>query len=392
MTTCRSDKKLVLGIDASRSATQVKTGVEKYSDEIISALLSVPGHGGASAHKFAPGNKCEVRLYTPRVIPLFPREMQKVLWFPRLWTLVRLSAEMLLHKPDVLFVPAHTLPFFAPERSFTVVHDIAFMKAPAVYSRFQRWYLRWSTKRALKNCKKIIVPSLSVKADLEEVFKADADKISVINHGVVPLPEVSDEFVREVRKKYGLKEGEPVFFFLGRIEEKKNVLALIREFSFVRACPAVAVAHKQVCGAKLVLAGAPGVGAEKVEKEIKKLGLAGTVVRTGYISDEEALAFFRIATAFVYPSLDEGFGLPILQAFAAGCPVICSEILSSMEVAGKAALYFGPRENGALADAMKEILERPELRVALVAAGAERAKLFSWEKAGEEVDAVLKNG
>ncbi|MFA5854950.1 MAG: glycosyltransferase family 1 protein [Candidatus Gracilibacteria bacterium] len=392
MTTCRSDKKLVLGIDASRSATRVKTGVEKYSDEIIAALLVRACPAVAVAHKFVPGNKCDVRLYTPRVIPQFPREVQRVLWFPRLWTALRLSAEMLLRKPDVLFVPAHILPFFAPERSFTVVHDIAFMKAPAVYSRFQRWYLTWSTKRALKNCKKIIVPSLSVKADLKEIFKADAEKISVINHGVVPLPKVSCEFVREVRKKYGLKEGEPVFFFLGRIEEKKNVLALIREFSFVRACPALAVAHKQVCGAKLVLAGAPGVDAEKVEKEIKKLGLEESVICTGYISDEEVAAFFKIATAFIYPSMEEGFGLPILQSFEAGCPVICSEILSSMEVAGKAALYFGPRESGALAGAMREILKRPELRETLVAAGAERVKLFSWEKAGEEVLSLLMQG
>ena len=183
--------------------------MEQYSNEIISALLE-------EVEDF------EVRLYTPEWIARFPRKLQRRIRARRLWTLVRLSWEMLWHKPDVLFVPAHVLPFFAPRASFVTVHDIAYEKIPESYRWARRKYLRWSTKRALRHAAKVIVPTESVKADLMGIYGAHAEKIVVVSHGVSPLPAVSAAQIKNFYKHHELSQKEPLFFFIGRLESKKT--------------------------------------------------------------------------------------------------------------------------------------------------------------------------
>lgn len=388
--TSRTDK-IVLGIDASRSVTSYKTGVENYSDEIILAILGT-GAGGVADAGGATSGDFEVRLYTPSLIDKFPTGIQKVMWFPRLWTLVRLSFEMLVSAPDVLFVPAHVLPFFAPKRSFVTIHDIAFEKIPASYSRFKRWYLRWSTRRALALCEKIIVPSNAVKEDLVVAYDVTAEKIVVVWHGLKKLVDVDKKIIQCTLNEYNLSDKNPLFFYLGRIEKKKNVLVLFDAF-----CKVV----EKFPNAQMVFGGGQGDLTGELMKKIYEYGLRGNVSYLGYLNEVEISVFFRTATAFVFPSLEEGFGLPILQAFSAGCPVICSDIPVLREVAGGAAIFVSPSDADGFAEAMMRVADGcvtdgvggtcgAAVRDVLIKNGAKRLNDFSWGKAGKAVLKLFK--
>lgn len=352
-------KRPILGIDASRSTRAKPTGVEQYSNEIISALLGEV-------------TDFELRLYTPEWITRFPRKVQRRIRAKRLWTLLRLSWEMLWHKPDVLFVPAHVLPFFAPRASFVTVHDIAYEKIPESYGWMKRTYLRWGTRRAVKRASKVIVPTESVKMDLIEIYRADAEKVVVIPHGVSPLPAVSAAQIKNFYKKHRLTKKEPLFFFIGRLESKKNLLTLVEAWSIVQ---------KMYSKGRLMLAGMNGHGFEEIAARIEKEGLSESVLTPGYISEVEASCLFHSATCFIFPSREEGFGLPVLQAFEAGCLVIASDIPPLREVAGDAALFADPGHAKDFAEQMMRILEDEKLRADLTLAAVAQLKKFSWEKA-----------
>lgn len=345
---------LLLGIDASRSTRPHPTGVERYSTEIIRALLP-------ELKEF------ETRLYTPARIANFPARLQRVLWFPRFWSLVRLSWEMLWHKPDLLFVPSHVLPFFAPKRSFVTVHDVAFMKIPEAYGWKQRFYLRWSTRRAVKKCEKIFVPTMAVKVDVQKFF--GARRVEVIPHG--PL-----HFEARVRNRAPGKN--PYFFYVGRLEEKKNLGLILDAWKNMQA---------QYPEARVILAGAPANAFAGLKRRVEQEKLR--VELRGYVSEGELLSLYKGATAFLFPSLEEGFGFPILSAFEAQCPVICSDIPALKEVAGEAALYVGVGDSVALAKAMVRLLEDGQLRQKLTRAGAKRLKDFSWKKAAQSLRRVF---
>ena len=356
--------KLVLGIDASRSLHASPTGVERYSTEIIRAILSA---NATSAEPF------DIRLYTPALSPHFPADLQRVIPFPRLWTLLRLSWEMLWNKPDVLFVPAHVLPFFAPQRSAVTLHDIAFEKFPKAYGKFQRIYLRWSSRRALKKGSAILVPTQAVKDDLLHFYEADPKKIHVVAHGPLPLSWPEKSTAPE----------NPYFLFVGRLEEKKNLETLISAWEQI---------HTRFPKLKLLLGGKPGHGYEKIHAAWEASPARSSIELTGYLPEESVAVLMKNAQALVLPSLDEGFGFPVLQAFEAGCPMICSDIPALREVAGEAALFFCTMEAGALAQVMRKILTDAALVQNLKDKGQAQLGKFSWGKAGREVMKILGVG
>jgi glycosyltransferase involved in cell wall biosynthesis len=357
-------RRKILGIDASRSTRNSPTGVERYSDEIIKAILD------------EVGDDVEVRLYTPKWISKFPRELQRRIRLPRLWTILRLSLEMLLHKPDVLFVPAHVVPFFAPEKTFVTVHDVAFEKYPMAYGAFASFYLEWSTRRALRVAKKVIVPTKSVEDDLKKYYDANGRKIVIVNHGRLPLLEVNKLDIAAALDHYGLRSDEKIFFFIGRLETKKNLMVLLDAWSIVQ---------KKCSGGRLFLGGMYGHGFDALFERMENSDLSGTVLAPGYISEYDAAGIFNAATAFVMPSREEGFGLPVLQSFEADCAVICSDIAPLREVAGDAALYADPGKAEDFAAQMIKLMEDDDLKKKLVDRGKKRLELFSWERAGKQL-------
>jgi glycosyltransferase involved in cell wall biosynthesis len=193
---------------------------------------------------------------------------------------------------------------------------------------------------------------------------------------------LSEEKINAVKNKFNLTE--PFFFFVGRLEYKKNIVRLVEAFiKFKNQQPE----SKQ----QLVLSGPAGFGFDEAAALIKKSNYADAVKMLGWLEFEELQALYQSATAFVFPSLYEGFGIPVLEAFASRCPVICSSTTSLPEVAGKAALFIDPLKVEDLVSAFEQISREEQLRHDLISKGGEQVKKFSWQKCARATLAILEN-
>jgi len=349
-------------IDASRySNTSQKTGVENYSFFLINELV-----------RLAPS---EITLISPRKINL--PVPQIVIPFKRLWTQFRLSLTVIKNKKiNNIFIPSHVMPVIYPENTTITIHDVAFKRFPKSYGRLSRWYLSWGTKFAVKHAKTIIVPSMTTKEDLIKFYKADHKKIHVIPLGYKSIKRTDEKFRVSRLKYYGL-ESKKYFLFLGRVEAKKNISTLIKAFQSVSS---------EFPDIKLVLAGKTGVGGDEILKSAKDK----RIVATGYVTDADKEALLMNSLCFVFPSLFEGFGLPLLEAMDTGIPIIASKIPTSYELAKQNALFFKPFDTDALAHFMKMVITDENLKKKLTANHSETLKKYSWKRCAKETLSLLK--
>lgn len=369
---------MLIAIDASRAVHDKPTGTELYSARLIEYLAKIDTSN-------------TYYLYTPtppagELAKLPKNFVWKVIPFKKLWTHIRLPIALLQDKPDVLFVPAHVLPFFSPvKKTVTTIHDIASEVFPEAYTTFQRWYFRVTTKRALASVSAIITPSQSTKNDLVRIFQAPGSKTHVIWLGFD-----QDRFGKPVKLSSTIKELQPYFLMLGRLEKRKNTVKAIQ--AFVQLRQETLQEDDAEIRPKLVLIGKPGFGYEEVEMAIAQVpqNLQKDIIRPGYLSDDEVAEYMAGATAFLYPSLYEGFGIPVLEAMSAGIPVITSDTSANPEVADDAAVYVDPQSADELAQVMKIFATDELSRTEIAKKGKERIKAFSWEKMARETLAILE--
>ena len=383
---------MLIGIDASRVSAARRTGTETYSLHLIRALVAA-----------APGQR--FRLYTNAAPPagwIWPGSLPahvalRAMPFPRLWTHIRLSAEMLARPPDVLFVPAHVLPLIHPRRSVVTVHDLGYLAYPEAHRPADRRYLDWSTRWSATQAAAVLADSAATKADLVAAYGILPGKIHVIHLGRdETLARVADpDQIAAVCHKYSIAAptaGAGYLLYVGTLQPRKNLARVIEAFACLVGSPAGA-------DLQLVLAGGKGWLFEQMRLPtlVERLGLAGRVLFSGYVADADLPALLSGARAFVFPSLHEGFGIPVLEAGACGVPVITSNTSSLPEVAGDpaagpegaAALLVDPHDVEAIADAMHRVLTDGALRTELIRRGHENLKRFSWEKCARETLAVL---
>jgi len=361
---------MILGIDASRANKKERTGVEWYSYFLIREFK-----------KLVPAD-ARVILYLqseplPDILPLPPNWEIKILRWPfRFWTIFRLSWEMFWHKPDIFFSPANIPPFFTPEKTFTTIHDIGFKRFPECYSADERWLQDWGVRRAVKKLntplrspssagQAIFVPSEFTKKELVEVYGANAQKIIVTPLGFSSSAIPSSGEIKNIKKPY--------FLFIGRKESKKNISGLLEAFK---------IFQEKNPGYSLVLAGPPGIIHNTYY-------ITQGVISLDWVSSADKQILLSNTEALLFPSLYEGFGLPILEAFSAGAPVITSNCASMPEVAGDAALLVDPKNPQEIAEAMNKITKNPALKAELIQKGLTRAQNFSWEKCAKDTLRIL---
>lgn len=368
---------MVVGIDASRYGHPEATGVEWYSFHLLNELMPLLGRE----------HNTEVRLYSPQDFK--PRSdlpfnvRKRIIPFPRFWTVLRLSAEMILKPVDVLFVPSHTLPMFPPKKSIITIHDVAFKHLKDSYSWFQMWLLNRSTKKAVKKAWKLIVPSAATKQDLINFYSCDPDKIVVIPHGSPELPPFQRWPEAEVEKyleHFFLKDRDLFVLYVGRLETKKNLRRLIEGFSRFSV---------EFPGWKLILAGKRGVGFDEIWKYVVEHKLEKNVFAPGYITEREKSFLFENCRIFAFPSLYEGFGLPVLEAFAHRKPVLTSKTSSLPEVAGNAAFLVNPEKVEEISVGLKRLASDGVLVTQLIGREEAQLKQFSWEKAAQKTYETL---
>jgi glycosyltransferase involved in cell wall biosynthesis len=292
----------------------------------------------------------------------------RVLPFSRGWTHLRLSGELLSHPPDVLFVPAHVVPFVHPRRTVVTIHDLGYEFFPETHRAGDRWYLRLSTAWSVREAAAVIVPSRATYRDLLARHAVPAEKVHVIPSGLDPayLAPVAAERVARVRARYGLVDD--YVLTVGTVHPRKNLARLLEAFELVRT------RHPWL---QLAVTGQPGWRVERLRASAARLGKA--IVWAGYVGQDDLHALYAGARVFAFPSLFEGFGFPILEAMASGVPVLTSSTSALPEVAGEAALCVDPLDTGAIAGGLLRLLEDRALADDLVARGRARATSFRWE-------------
>lgn len=309
--------------------------------------------------------------------------IQPIRW-PYLWTQGGLALQTWTTSPDVLFIPAHTLPVLGNPRVRTVVtiHDLGVEWLPQYHQFPQKLYMTWATDWAVGHAARIIAVSQATQADIIKRYKRRSKEIHVIYEAVDrslfrPIPEgEADRMLR----KYKIRR--PYFLFVGTIQPRKNLVRLIEAFSiFLKKDPRNSTA--------LVLAGKSGWLYDAIYDAPQRFGIERRVHFIGHVPPLDLPALYSAAECFVFPSLFEGFGLPILEAFACGCPVITSNTSSMPEVAGDAALLIDPTSVEGIAGAMQQVVDRT-VRKRLFHRGKLQLKEFSWEKAARQTLAILE--
>lgn len=363
---------LKIAIDASRTTRAQTTGTEHYALELTRSLI----HFNETL-----SDPHQITLYFRDTPPtdLFaasPYVDQRVIYLRRLWTHLGFAAALNLDRPDVTFVPAHTLPAAFPGRGVVTVHDLGYRYFPQAHPRHHRLYLDVTTRYSVRRAARILADSEATSNDLQKFYHVSPEKIRVVYPGVTPpdAEQTLNSAIARVRDKFKLPQ--QYFLFVGTLQPRKNIARLVQAFD--------RWSHANPIGAGLVLAGGKGWLFDEAWLQNVK-----NVYPVGYVTDAEKYALMAGALALVFPSLYEGFGFPVLEAMHCGTPVIASNTSSLPELAGNAALLVDPLNVSDIATAMDLIFSQIRLRYQLRAMGYRQVEKFTWENAAQQTMQTL---
>lgn len=355
---------MTVALHVHRLAETHATGIGRYARELVCALEQL----GGDRHDLLLTSTPEARVarWIPgtvrtRVVP-WPRRMTQAGWCLGLGPRLERAAGPL----DVVHLIHPFPPVKTAAPQVVTVHDQFPLEHPGWYPRSERWTYARSVDLALRRAARIVVPSRHVADGLQAILDVDPGRVVVVPQGVSgafadPRPE--HELAARC-ERFGVQPGGFVVC-LGAVSTRKNVSALVRGMAGM-SCP-------------LVLVGPDGHGAESIDAEIACLHRGARVIRTGYVSDDDAAALVRSAAILAHPALGEGFGFVPLEAMAADTPVVAAGLSAIPEVVGDAAVLVDePTQPEAWTDALSELLASPERRRALAQAGRRRAREFTW--------------
>lgn len=300
-----------------------------------------------------------------------------------LWKYAKLSVPDLIIPGGDIFHGTSYLPLSSTHgKNIITIHDLYFLKEQKHVEQKARSFLPSEIKAAANLSDYIIADSESTRNDVINLLDISPDKVRAIplasGENFIFLNDQEEN--RQIRVKYA--GGQPYILFVGTLEPRKNLVRLVQAFSLLK---------KKGCPHKLVLAGKRGWGFEEIFSTIRRLGLEQEVCTPDYVPSEELTPLYNGADIFVYPSLYEGFGLPVIEAMACGTPVITSNTSSLPEVAGEAGILTDPEDIEGLAQAMAKVLEDGELRKTLREKGLKQAASFSWDKTAAQTLEVYQS-
>jgi len=288
------------------------------------------------------------------------------------WEQIALPHALRRYGADVFHSPVNILPARVPCASVVTVHDLAFVRYPQYFRPSRRVYQRILTQRSARSATIVVAVSESTKRDLVECMRVSPERIRVIYTGIGPdFRPVSDpRTLAAFRAKHRLPER--YLLYLGTLEPRKNLEQLVDSYTRLRS--------HDPSTPPLIIAGAKGWYFQPLFERVRRLGAEGAITFVGYVSREEQPLWYAGATVFIYPSLYEGFGLPVVEALACGTPTITSNVSSLPEAAGPVAIQVSPTDIGALAAAMHALLHDDEARPRVVVEGPRWAGQFTSER------------
>jgi glycosyltransferase involved in cell wall biosynthesis len=376
MTRCKHRR---IGIDYT-SAVWQRAGIGRYTRGLIGALAEVDRAREYVLFMAKPKARPAMRRDWPanfslRTVPLSDRHMAIV------WQRLRLPlpVELVTGRIDLFHSPDFVLPPVWRARTALTVHDLSFLRLPECSSPPLLAYLMDAVPRSVARADVLLADSESTRRDLIELLRVPEDRVFVIYAGVEERfrPEPGcDDLAR--RERHGLER--PYILGVGTLQPRKNFGGLIRAFH--RLVEERDVPHD------LVIAGGKGWLYDDLFATIAALRLEGRVHVLGFVDDDDLPALYRGADVFAFPSLYEGFGIPVLEAMGCGTPVVTSNVSSLPEVAGGAALQVPPDDLDGLADALWRSISDTALREAHRARGFQRVARFTWRRAAEDLIGV----
>ena len=300
------------------------------------------------------------------------------------WEQLKLPALLREKHIDVFHSPANVLPEMLPRSCTGVVtlHDLAFLRYPQVLTRSKRVYHRTLTMRSLQRATMIIAPSNSTKQDIIELASIPANRVQTVYPCIDERfsSVILDKDIQMFRQVHGLTKG--YLLYLGTLEPRKNITTLVEAYAQFRA--------SYGRDEKLVLAGGKGWLYDSIFERVQQLGLESEVIFPGFVPDTEQLLWYHAASVFVYPSLYEGFGIPVAEALACGVPVVTSNVSSLPEAGATLALTVDPFDKAAMAGAFFKALTDESVRERCRTQTASVAQQFSARTMVEQTLAVYE--
>jgi glycosyltransferase involved in cell wall biosynthesis len=300
------------------------------------------------------------------------------------WEQLKLPALLREKRIDVFHSPANVLPAMLPPSCTGVItlHDLAFLRYPEVLTRSKRVYHRTFTMRSLQRATMIIAPSNSTKQDAIELARIPANRVQTVYPCIDERfsSVILDEEIQTFRQEHGLTKG--YLLYLGTLEPRKNIATLVEAYAQFRST------YGRL--EKLVLAGGKGWLYDSIFERVQQLGLESEVIFPGYVPDAEQLLWYHAASVFVYPSLYEGFGIPVAEALACGIPVVTSNVSSLPEAGATLALTVDPFDKEAMARAFYKALTDESVRELCRTQAAVVAQQFSARTMVEQTFAVYE--
>ncbi|MCY4464355.1 MAG: glycosyltransferase family 1 protein [Chloroflexi bacterium] len=362
-------------------AHEQRGGIGRYVRELTAALASIDTDSdyrlfvAGASHSSLPTSPAANFSWRPtRVTPR---------WLARSWHRARipLPVEVYTGRIDLFHATDFVLPPTLPAtRSLLTVHDLSFLRVPEAASPPLKAYLDAVVPRSVARAKHILADSHATKDDLIAFYGTPAEKITVLYCGVDSQfqPVKDHDLLGACRRKYGL-DGVAYLLSVGTVQPRKN---------YSRVIEAVAAARQQGQNLHYAIAGGKGWLEDEMQQTIDRLGAQQYVHLLGLADDADLPALYSGARALVMASLYEGFGLPVLEAFACGTPVISSNLSSLPEVAGEAALLIDPYDIAGIVDAIVALERQPILRQRLVQAGYARAARFTWRRSAQQLRSI----
>ncbi len=372
-------KARVIGIDASRAFLKRRTGIEEYSYQVIKHLrdtLSSDAQIVLYVRKKFSFVEGRLQMSIPEIDFELPRNWTvRALWAPRFWTQLALSLEMLWRAPDVLFVPAHTVPIIHPKKTVVTIHGLEYEFCPGAYSLWERIYMHYSIKFSCRVASTVICVSENTKRDVMALYRVAEEKIAVISEGYEQTRSMNQEAGNKSEKK------KPYLLFIGRLEERKNIVRIVEAFELLK--------EKYQIPHKLVLVGKAGFRYERIRDYIQHSAFNIHIRELGYVTEEEKWELLRNADVFLFPTLYEGFGIPVLEAQSVRVPVVTSNTSSLPEVAGEGAVLVDPTSVESIAEGVQRLLSDQGLRSGIIEKATHNMSRYSWARCAKEIVTIL---
>lgn len=306
---------------------------------------------------------------------------EKITFF---WDQVLLPIQLKKDRVNVFLSPYYKAPIFSPCPACITIHDLLFLEMyhGGVREKMKNFFFIPLAMLISRRAARIITDSHFSKADILRRLKTESGKVEVvyINTSESLFPEKNPAELERVRRKYGV--GDKYILYIGNFKSHKNVGALVEAFRRIQG--------KEIFkGYSLVLGGNKDAHAMAIEKNIRESGLEGRALFTGHLEESDLRGLYSAASLFVFPSLYEGYGLPVMEAMACGTPVACSNRTSLPEIAGGAAVLFDPENPEDMAEAMRPVLLDEAKRAELIRKGQERVRRLNEKPCPERLFEIL---